>query len=211
MNFFDKIRTFFLNFISQKIEGYICTNEENARETCINSGVIDKYNVAAIKFEIPFLDAENHWVECYFIPKQAQEDLYFLSKLKRNMPVTAIFKKRKLEGFKKEDYDLIELWALDAHKEIRDEMFLEAQEADALLTKSEEERALKAAQKHAEKLAKREAAKEAKRQEREAAKAAKLEEKKLEKEAKKLGITVAQLKKQKEEAGESSGEAEAEK
>ncbi len=123
------------------------------------------------------------------------------------MPLTAIFKKRKLEGFRKEDYDLIELWSSDAHKEIRDEMFLEAQEADALLTKSEEERALKAAQKHAEKLAKREAAKEAKRQEREAAKAAKLEEKKLEKEAKKLGISVAQLKKQKAEAGEGSDDA----
>ncbi len=201
MGFFSRIRIFFLNFISQKIDGYICTNEEDAREICTNSGVIDKYNVAAIKFEIPFLDSENHWVSCYFIPKQAQEDLYFLSKLKRNMPVTGIFKKRKLEGFAKDDYDLIELWSSDAYKEIRDEMYLEAQEADALLTKSEEERALKAAQKHAEKLAKREAAKEAKRQEREAAKAAKLEEKKLEKEAKKLGISVSELKKRKGDEG----------
>lgn len=208
MSFSDKIRIFFLNFISQKIDGYICTNEASKRgEKDINTMVIEKYNVAAIKFTIPFLDQETHWTECYFIPKQAQEDLFFLSKLVRNMPIVGIFKKRRLIGFKKNQYDLIELWSQQAFKEIKKELFIEDIQEDMELTKLEHQRAEEVAKKQAAKLAKKAAEKEAKRLEREKLKAEKEAEKKLEKEAKKLGISVAKLKKQKEAEAAESGSA----
>lgn len=204
MQLFDKIKFFFMGFIKQKVDGYICTFEQNHRDYDNNTEVINKYNVAAIKFNIPFLDKENHWIECYFIPKQAQQDLFFLSRLVRTLPIVGIFKKRKFIGFEKDQYDLIELWSQSSFREIRDELYQEAHQADIDMTLQEEERARIAAQKHAEKLAKKAAIKEQKRLEKEKIKQEKLAEKQLEKEAKKLGITVEQLKKKKEKENNES-------
>lgn len=197
MSFFTRIKIWFLNLRKQKVDGYICTYEGSVREPDHNTEVIKRYGVLAIRFTIPWLDAKNHWVDCYFIPKQAQEDLFFLTKLIRNIPMTAIFKRRKMIGFPKPMYDVIELWSSTCYKEIKNELFVEANEMDEALTLQEEERAIEVARKHAEKVAKKEAAKEAKRLEREKIKEAKLLEKQLEKEAKKLGISVEKLKKQK--------------
>lgn len=245
MNFFKRIKLFFLNLKDQKIEGYICTDESSiywakidaAKEEAAaqlekngnpeepvtpnyavdmngdpildnNTEVIKKFGVIAIKFKIPFLDKRNHWVDCYFIPKQAQEDLFFLNKLIRNIPMIAIFRRRRFIGFPKSQYEVIELWSSNAYREIQWEQNQYSWEEDWAITQEEELRAQEVAKKRADQLAKKAAEKEAKRQERERIKQEKKLEMQLEREAKKLGISVEKLKKQKEKEAKQAASAE---
>ncbi len=187
MNIFKKIVTWWKGLFNQEVEGYVCPREDN-NPHAINEKILYKFNVKKIKFNIPFLDPQNHWCELYFIPKMSQQDLDFLPRLVRVLPITCIFKKRILQGFKRKDFDLIEIWSRNAYDEIKNEALQSALVYEEEQMKIEQEKAAEVAAKVEAQRKAKEEEKERKREEKERlkaeAKAAKLAEKEAKKQAK---------------------------
>ncbi len=178
------IVTWFRNLFTQEVEGYICPrNDENPNSP--NEKVIRKFNVKVIKFNIPFLDPQNHWVKLYFIPKHFQKDLDFLPGLVQVLPIVCLFKKRILQGFKRKDFDYVEVWSRNTYSEIKEQIYNESLVYEQEQIKIEKQKAAEfAANVEAQRKAKEEE-KIAKRLERERLKEEEKARKKAEKEAKK--------------------------
>ncbi len=184
MNIFKKIINWFRDLFNQEVEGYICPREDD-NPHALNEKTLYKFNVKKIKFNIPFLDPSTHWCELYFIPKMNQEDLDFLSRLNRILPITCIFKRRILQGFKRKDFDIVEIWSRNVFDEIKNEnlqksiaieeenMRIEQEKAAEVAAKVEAQRKAKEEEKEAKRLEKerlKQEAKLAKQEEREAKK-----------------------------------------
>lgn len=191
MNIFRKLINWYRDLFNQEVEGYICPRDDY-NPHAINEKTLHKFNVKHIKFNIPFLDPKSHWCELYFIPKVNQEDLDFLPRLVRVLPITCVFKKRILQGFKRKDFDIVEIWSRNVFDEIKNEnlqksilieeeqMKIEQEKAAEVAAKVEAQRKAKEEEKEAKRLEKERLKAEAK-----AAKQAEREAKKKAKEAKK--------------------------
>lgn len=181
----NKIKKWFSDLRNKKVSGYICPIFPHEQDLDVNSKVLNRMQVKYIKFRIPFLDPESHVVEMAFIPKSFQSNLDFLSRLIYVLPIDCFFKKRILQGFRPEDYDLIELWTKSVFDEIRDQNYQKALEEDKEMIEQEQQRAAEALAKVEEKRRKQQEEKEAKAAERERKKQEEKERKLAEREAKK--------------------------